>query len=168
MIVVSDTGCNCGVLEADNARWIEAAEGGFVVDAAEIRVGLTSLLPVFRDRSTRELDNERREGLAGEDSREGLGELAADLMFVPFKLWALLTVDNEDDEDSWASLGFGVVCVKGSEESGSATCDLPETDLKDLSSMVPPKRMLPHQIRNIEESLGVQQRNAQLSFANDP
>lgn len=69
------------------------------------------MLLFFRDRPARLLEPERREGLAGEDSREGLGELAVDLAFVLFVLNVLLTDRTDDvDEDSCASLGFGVVC----------------------------------------------------------
>ena len=78
--------------------------------AAEVRDGLASLLLSFRARPARVVDVERREGLDGEGSREGLGELAADLVLTLLRLCVLLTVDGKDDEDSWASLGFGVVC----------------------------------------------------------
>jgi hypothetical protein len=80
IVVSKETGCKVGVVAADSALCWAAADGGFVLVLAE-RTGLTSWLLFFLDRLE---PVERadvpvlRAGRFGDDSLEGLGELAAD------------------------------------------------------------------------------------------
>lgn len=79
-MVSKEVGCKAGVVAADSALCWAAADGGFVLVLAE-RTGLTSWLLFFLDRLE---PVERadvpvlRAGRLGDDSLEGLGELAAD------------------------------------------------------------------------------------------
>lgn len=83
LIVESDvTGCKFGVVAADNALWVAAADGGLVVVLVD-REGLRSCVLFFLDLPGPAV--ERLDvfdlfcGLIGDDSLEGTGELAADV-----------------------------------------------------------------------------------------
>jgi hypothetical protein len=82
-IVDSDAaGWRVGMDAADNALFWAAAEGGFVLVLVAERDGLTSWELFFLDRPGPVVERAEvvlfSDGLLGDDSREGLGEFAAD------------------------------------------------------------------------------------------
>jgi hypothetical protein len=111
-----ETGCRAGVVAADS-RCCAAVEGGLVVVVLEARVGLTSLELFFRDRPGPARGAEAfdlSDGRAGDDSREGMGEVDAEAVRLG---WRRLVVAMEEADASrrgfvdapagWSSASIG-------------------------------------------------------------
>jgi hypothetical protein len=108
LTVESDTaGYKLGVVAADSALCVAAAEGGLAVVLAD-REGLRSGVLFFLDLPGPAV--ERLEvfdltcGLIGEDSLEGTGELAADVFRFGWKFFVVATDEFDDSRE-----GFEVV-----------------------------------------------------------
>lgn len=126
---------------ADNALCWAAAEGGFVLVLVE-RDGLTSCVLFFLDRPGPAVERAEavvlREGLFGDDSREGFGEFAAEGVRFGSNFFVGGTEDVEVSRaglDVFAAVsslpGAAVISV------GSAvSCVAPDMVVKGLSSMM--------------------------------
>jgi hypothetical protein len=141
IVASEEAGWRVGIEAADNALCWAAAEGGFVLVLAE-RDGLRSWVLFFLDRPGPAV--ERAEvpvlsaGRFGDDSLEGLGELAVDGV----RFGSNFFVGGIEDVDVsragfellaavWSPAGAAVM------STGSAVCCVaPEIGVKDLSSMM--------------------------------
>jgi hypothetical protein len=108
LIVGSEVaGCKDGIDAADSARRVAAAEGGLVFVLAE-RDGLTSCELFFLDRLGPVADRavvvvfDLSDGRTGEDSREGFGELVADVARVVCNLF----VASREEVDESRAVGL--------------------------------------------------------------
>ena len=139
-----DTGCKFGVVAADSALWVAAADGGLAVAFAD-REGLGSCELFFLDLpgpGVERLDVfDLTCGLIGEDSLEATGELAAEGVLFGWSFFAVV-IDDVDD----SRVGFAVVEEDGgttieaaaavSSIGSAVSCGAPEMELKGLSSMM--------------------------------
>lgn len=116
-----ETGCRAGVVAADS-RCCAAVEGGLVVVVLAARVGLTSLELFFRDRPGPARGAEAfdlSDGRAGDDSREGMGEVDAEAVRLG---WRRLVVAMEEADAS--RRGLDAVDVAGA-GAGAGVVDAP-------------------------------------------
>ena len=142
-IVESDeAGWRVGIEAADSALCWAAAEGGFVLVLAE-RDGLTSWVLFFLDRPGPVVERAEvpvlSDGRLGDDSRDGLGELAADGVRVGSNFFVggiedveVSRADLEIFAAAVCSLGGDVVMSAGSAVSWVA----PAIGWKGLSSIM--------------------------------